>query len=144
MLYVMAGRVAHPRRPQEPSRRRVTFRLPEDLTQGLRVLANQTAFVERVLRDALGHVCPLCQGSGHAPGARLEVSDLKALHIGRLDRPSAAQLKALVRLGRALLATELQLDAEQQGALGFRLARDHEELLRGSIPRGKSELQLTH
>jgi hypothetical protein len=121
----------------------VTFRLPADLASGLRDLANQTAFVERALREALGHVCPLCQGTGTAPGSRLEVSDLKARHLGRLDRPSAAQLKALVRLGRALLATELQLE-DEQGALAFRLARDREELLRGSIPRGKRELELTH
>ncbi len=157
MLYAMAARVTQARpghhalpaqKGREPargsSRRRVTFRLPVDLAHGLRDLGNQTAFVERVLREALGHVCPLCQGSGHAPGARLEVSDLKGLRLGRLDRPSAAQLKALVRLGRALLATELQLEPERQGALGFRLARDQEELLRGSIPRGKSELELTH
>jgi hypothetical protein len=154
LLYVMIGNVAHPgpgrgggadARARAANRRtRVTFRIPDDLAHGLRELGNQTAFVERVLRDALGHLCPLCHGSGHAPGARLEVSDLKALRLGRLDRPSAAQLKTLVRLGRALLATELELAAEQQGALGFRLARHQEELLRGSIPRGTNELKLTH
>ncbi len=116
-------------------KRRVTFRLEESLAQALRALPNQTAFVERSLREALGHVCPLCHGSGEVPGVHMTVSDLKGLP-GRLDRAAASQLKALVRLGRELMATDLELEASRGGEqLGFRLARQDELLLTGLIPR---------
>ena len=117
-------------------KRRVTFRLEASLAQALRALPNQTAFVERSLREALGHVCPLCQGSGEVPGVRMTVSDLKGLPGRRLDRAAASQLKALVRLGRELMATDLELEASRGGdQLGFKLARQNELLLTGRIPR---------
>ncbi len=117
-------------------KRRVTFRLEESLAQALRALPNQTAFVERSLREALGHVCPLCHGSGEVPGVHMTVSDLKGLPGRRLDRAAASQLKALVRLGRELMATDLELEASRGGEqLGFRLARQDELLLTGLIPR---------
>ena len=119
----------------DQTKRRVTFRLEESLAQALRALPNQTAFVERSLREALGHVCPLCHGSGEVPGVHMTVSDLKGLP-GRLDRAAASQLKALVRLGRELMATDLELEASRGGEqLGFRLARQNELLLTGLIPR---------
>ena len=124
---------------------RVTFRVGSDVVEALRRLPNQTAFVERSLREALGHICPLCHGSGDAPGVHLSVSDLKRQSIGRLDRASAAQLKALVRLGRQLLATQLELDpAGGEAGLLFRLAREDQLLLSGVIPSGRSELALSH
>ncbi len=117
-------------------KRRVTFRLEASLAQALRALPNQTAFVERSLREALGHVCPLCQGSGEVPGVHMTVSDLKGLPGRRLDRAAASQLKALVRLGRELMATDLELEASRGGdQLGFKLARQNELLLTGCIPR---------
>jgi hypothetical protein len=55
------------------------------------------------------------------------------------------QLKALVRLGRALMATDLTLQADSGGtSLGFRLARQDEELLAGTIPGGGTEVALSH
>ena len=125
-------------------RTRVTFRVGSDVADALRQLPNQTAFVERTLREALGHVCPLCRGSGDAPGVHLSVSDLKRL--ARLDRSAAAQLKALVRLGRQLLATQLELNAPADDASGllFRLAREDQLLLSGIIPSGQSEVALKH
>jgi hypothetical protein len=124
----------------------MTFRLPADLAGALRRLPNQTAVVERALRESLGRLCPLCQGSGEAPGVHLQVSNFKELPIGRIDRAEAAQLKALVRLGRALLATQLEIAPSREGAgeLGFRLARDEELLLSGRIPRGRVGLDLRH
>ena len=66
----------------------------------------------------------------------MTVSDLKGLPGRRLDRAAASQLKALVRLGRELMATELELEATRGGEqLGFRLARQDELLLTGRIPR---------
>jgi hypothetical protein len=125
-------------------KQRATFRLDADLLDALRQLPNQTAFVERALRDALGRVCPLCEGTGEVPGVHLNVSNLKSLQTPRLDRSAASQLKALVRLGRQLMATELALEPSSDEQLGFRLAREDQLLLTGRIPRGKREVTLAH
>ena len=125
-------------------RQRVTFRLESELVAALRQLPNQTAFVQRVLREALGRICPLCDGSGEVPGVHLEVSDLKNVRHPRLDRTAAAQLKALVRLGRQLMATKLYLEAGDGEQLGFRLARDDQLLLTGRIPRGAQDVTLAN
>lgn len=136
MLYVMQSR-----QPKQ----RMTFRLERELAQALRQLPNQTAFVEDTLREALGRICPLCQGSGQASGVHLSVSNFKSLPKLRLDRSTAAQLKALVRLGRQLLATRLQLDpSEDDFGLDFRLAREDQLLLSGRITQGASGVRLTH
>lgn len=127
------------------AKRRVTFRVDPELAAALRQLPNQTAFVESALRDALGRLCPVCAGSGEVPDVHLAVSNLKKLAGRRLDRVTAAQLKALVRLGRQLLATDLELGpSADDGELEFRLARSNELLLAGRIPRGHSELTLAH
>jgi len=126
-------------------KQRVTFRVDPELAATLRRLPNQTAFVERVLREALGRLCPLCEGTGEVPDVHLSVSNFKDLPVRRLDRSAAAQLKALVRLGRALMATELKLQAEIGGSgLGFRLARQDEQLLVGTIPGSGTEVTLAH
>jgi hypothetical protein len=126
-------------------KQRVTFRVDPELAAALRRLPNQTAFVERVLREALGRVCPLCEGTGEVSGVHLSVSNFKDLPIRRLDRSAAAQLKALVRLGRSLMATELKLQADTAGnRLGFRLARQDEQLLAGTIPGDGTEVSLAH
>ena len=70
----------------------------------------------------------------------LSVSDFKRqLASGGIDRAAAAQLKALVRLGRQLLATELELDehGSRLGRLGFKLAREDQLLLSGIISSGQ-------
>lgn len=120
-------------------KQRATFRLDESLLEALRTLPNQTAFVERTLARALGQLCPLCRGAGEVPGVHMNVSDLKRLPgRQRLDRAAASQLKALVRVGRALLATDLELEAEREGEqIGFKLARANELLLTGRIPRSR-------
>ncbi len=107
-LSVQQNAVQMQRPLQKKNRKqRATFRLEPELAAALRQLPNQTAFVESVLREALGRLCPLCQGTGHASGVHLHVSNFKGLPIRRLDRSTAAQLKALVHLGRQLLATQL-------------------------------------
>ncbi len=127
------------------AKQRVTFRVDPELAASLRHLPNQTAFVERVLREALGRLCPICAGSGEVPDVHLVVSNLKKLAGRRLDRVTAAQLKALVRLGRQLLATNLELETSpEDGELEFRLARSNVLLLAGRIPRGHSDLTLAH
>ena len=126
-------------------KQRATFRIDPEVVALLRRLPNQTAFVERVLREALGRVCPLCEGTGEAPDVHLSVSNFKDLPVRRLDRRGAAQLKTLVRLGRELMATELQLEAlPSSGRLAFRLARHGEQLLVGTIPGDMGEVQITH
>ena len=126
-------------------RTRVTFRLSGDVAEALRQLPNQTAFVEHAVREALGQVCPLCHGSGAAPGVHLSVSDLKRQPIRRIDRETAVQLRALVRLGRQLLATQLKLESTgAKSGLEFRLAREDQLLLSGIIPPGQFDLALKH
>lgn len=125
------------------NKQRVTYRLEPELAAALRQLPNQTAFVERTLREALVHVCPLCHGTGEATGVHLTISDLKRSPVGRLDRAAAARLRALVRLGRQLLATELALEpADAPAELAFRLEREDQTLLTGRIPCGTTELEL--
>ena len=125
-------------------KQRVTFRVEPELAAALRRLPNQTAFVEQVLREALGRVCPLCEGTGEVPDVHLSVSNFKDLPIRRLDREAAAQLKSLVRLGRELMATDLRLQAVGDAQLAYRLARDGEELLAGTIPGGATQSALRH
>ena len=126
-------------------KQRATFRIDPELVALLRRLPNQTAFVERILREALGRVCPMCEGTGEVPGVHLSVSNFKDLPVRRLDRTRAAQLKTLVRLGRELMATDLQLAAlPGEGQLGFRLARQGEDLLVGTIPGDTDEVRLAH
>ena len=143
MLYMVPSDVRSPRRGD--GKTRVTYRVGGDVADALRQLPNQTAFVERALREALGHVCPLCHGTGEATGVHLSVSNLKRQPIQRLDREAAAQLKALVRLGRQLLATELELNSTgHDSGLLFRLAREDQLLLRGVIPTGQTKVALEH
>jgi hypothetical protein len=127
------------------AKQRVTFRIDPEIGALLKQLPNQTAFVEQVLREALARICPLCAGSGEVRDVHLAVSNLKNYAVGRLDRVRAAQLKALVRLGRQLLATNLSLEpSRDDGELEFRLARADELLLTGRIPRGNRDVTLTH
>ena len=127
------------------SKQRVTFRLDPELSGALRHLPNQIAVVERVLREALGRLCPLCEGRGEVADVHLAVSNFKKLAFGRLDRDAAAQLKALVRLGRQLLATNLELEpSPTEGELEFRLARADELLLSGRLPRTHTDYSRPH
>jgi hypothetical protein len=124
-------------------KQRVTFRLEPDLVRALRRLPNQTAFVEAALREALGRLCPLCHGAGAVREVHLAVSDLKNLPGSRLDRSAAEQLRALVRLGRELLATALEIEAAEGAAeLDFRLAREDQVLLAGRIPRHAGAVEI--
>jgi len=130
---------------KQGNKRRMTFRLEPELAAALRQLPNQTVFVEEVLREAMGRLCPLCHGTGQATGVHLNVSNFKSLPMRRLDRSTAAQLKALVHLGRQLLATQLMLEpSDEDQGLAFRLAREDQLLLSGKIPRGKPEVRLAH
>ncbi len=134
LLYMMA---------KGANKQRVTYRLDPELAVALKQLPNQTAFVERTLREALSQVCPLCHGTGEASAVHLIVSNLKSCPVGRLDRAAAGRLRALVRLGRQLLATELALEAtDGPSELAFRLAREDQTLLTGRIPCGATELEL--
>ena len=134
MLYSMA---------RAANKQRVTYRLEPELVVALRQLPNQTAFVERTLREALTHICPLCHGTGEATGVHLSVSDLKRSPVGRLDRATAASLRTLVRLGRQVLAPELALEpAGTEPELAFRLEREDQILLTGRIPCGRTDLEL--
>ena len=112
---------------------RVTFRLPSDLADDLRELPNQTQFVEAALREALGVACPLCQGSGRLQSRRLQISNFRRCALPRLARESALELRRLVRVGRQLSATDLELEGASPGGVHFVLTRDREVLLTGKL-----------
>src|SRR5262245_2773501 len=113
---------------------RVTFRVAEDLAESLRELPNQTQFVERALRAALGRTCPTCDGSGRVASSDVRVSNFRQAALPELTRESALQLKELVQLGRQVAATKIRLDRRPgEPALGFVVERGHTVLLRGSI-----------
>lgn len=114
---------------------RVTFRLPQDLADDLRELPNQTRFVETALREALGVACPLCQGSGRCQPRRLTVSNFRRGALPTLERGSALELRRLVRVGRELSATSLELERSAPGGVAFVLTRQGEVLLTGQLER---------
>lgn len=113
---------------------RVTFRVSPDLAEALRVLPNQTAFVEEALRGALGRTCPACAGAGRVHWKTVSVSDFKRASLPRLDRGGAIQLKGLVRLARELGASKLDLDKRSHArGLEFALSRGDDVLMRGTV-----------
>lgn len=112
---------------------RVTFRISPELAESLRDLPNQTLFVERALKEALRERCPACGGSGRKSDRDLRISNLRAERIPALSREAALHLKGLVSLARHAAATRVELRRAQQGAVGYRVTRGDEELLRGEL-----------
>ena len=115
---------------------RVTFRIAPDLAAALRTLPSQTAFVEIALREALGRTCPLCNGRGRVSAARMRVSDFKQARLPRLGRQAALRLRDVVRMGRRVGATDLELVSAERDTLAFRLSRRDELLCRGQLRAG--------
>jgi hypothetical protein len=126
---------------------RMTFRLADELATELRKLPNQTEFVEAVLREALGATCPTCQGSGRVPASGPTLPNWRSANLPRLDRETALQLKALVRLARELAATNIALESislegDRAHALRFALKRDEDALLEGRLIEGRTEFTM--
>ena len=125
------------------NRTRVTFRIDPKLATALRQVPNQTRFVERALKDALGKSCPLCRGTGRLVGGALRVSDFREAALPKLDKAAAVPLKGLVRFGKRMQATELELEAKHgDGDVEFRIARDEETLLSGRLDTNDGALHL--
>jgi hypothetical protein len=121
---------------------RVTFRVAKELANALRELPNQTDFVERALRDALGQACPVCEGAGRISARSIRVSNFRASALPQLDRGSALQLRGLVQLARKLAATNLELSAgTRKHEVGFVLARAGDVLLRGKVTSTSTSLE---
>lgn len=113
---------------------RVTFRLDPVLATALRELPNQTDFVERALRSALGRTCPLCEGTGRISLPWVRVSNFRVAKLPALDRGSALQLRGVVQLARRLAATALDLSVGQRSReLGFAVLREGDVLVRGTF-----------
>ena len=122
---------------------RVTFRVDPRLADALRQVPNQTRFVERALKEALGKSCPLCRGSGRVVGASLRVSDFRSASLPKLEKAAAAPFKGLVRFGKRMQATDLELGARPGSAsVAFRIARDDETLLSGRFDPAGGALHL--
>jgi hypothetical protein len=100
---------------------RVTFRVAGDLADALRVLPNQTQFVENAVRDALGRRCTACDGTGRLDVARLRVSNFRAAGLPPAERQTAVELRRVVRLARELAATRVEL-SRTPGRRGLRFA----------------------
>ncbi len=111
---------------------RVTFRVAPDLAKALQRLPNQTAFVEAALHDALARTCPLCDGRGRVKAAVLRVPHFRRARLPRLTPEAGRRLREIVRLGKRVHATDLDLRHDKTG-WRFRLARSHELLLAGRI-----------
>jgi hypothetical protein len=111
---------------------RVTFRVSPDLADALRELPNQTAFVERALRQALQRPCPVCAGTGHVAG-ELAISDFREAKLPRIGRSAALQLKGIVALAKRSGATRLELTDAGGGSLGFHVAQREAVLLKGTL-----------
>ncbi len=121
---------------------RVTFRVAEELAEALRNLPNQTQFVENAIRDALGMACPVCSGSGRVPG-RVQVQDFRQLGLPTINRATALQLKAVVRLARRVAATEVGLTRSRQGqGLAFEVRRDRDVVLSGQVRDGTTSMNV--
>ncbi|HEY6722789.1 MAG TPA: hypothetical protein VI197_02125 [Polyangiaceae bacterium] len=112
----------------------MTFRLPQELADELRELPNQTRFVETALREALGFACPLCEGSGRWQARRLTISNFRRRGLPVLERAGALELRRLVRIGRQLSATALELEPSAPGGVAFVMTRGREVLLTGQLP----------
>lgn len=125
------------------NRTRMTFRLEPELAQILRALPNQTRFVETALKDALGQECPACGGTGRVLGGSLRISDFKEAALPRLERNAAVPLRELVRFGKRVMATSIELvaNAEEQD-LEFRIAREEQTLLCGSLNSTSGDVRL--
>lgn len=125
------------------NRTRVTFRVDPKLAAALRQVPNQTRFVERALKDALGKSCPLCRGTGRLVGGALRVSDFREAALPRLERAAAVPLKGLVRFGKRMQATDLELEGRPGGQdVEFRIARDEETLLSGRLDTNRGAVHL--
>ena len=112
---------------------RVTFRVAPELAESLRHLENQTQFVEHALREALREKCPTCGGSGRVSERGVRVSNFRAKALPQLDRETAFQLKGIVALARRTAATNIELESQRGGALGFVVARGADVLLSGTL-----------
>jgi hypothetical protein len=42
----------------------ITFKVDENLAQALGAMRNKSDFIRRAVLDALGNVCPVCNGTG--------------------------------------------------------------------------------
>jgi hypothetical protein len=107
-------------------KQRVTFRVAPDLARKLQGLPNQTLFVEAALRDALARTCPLCDGKGQIDRGRLAVTNFAHAKIPTLDAESARRLRQIVRLGRRIHATALDV---RHGAAGWQFSLKQRERL---------------
>jgi hypothetical protein len=102
------------------------------VADALREVPNQTRFVERALRDALGRRCAVCDGSGRVPRRAMRVTNLRRAAVGPLGRDGALRLKQIVRLGREAAATRLDVTGDHD-RLAYVLRRDERVLLEGAL-----------
>ena len=48
----------------ETNAKMITFKVPNDLEEAMKGIANRSEFIRNAVLAALGNLCPLCKGSG--------------------------------------------------------------------------------
>ena len=73
----------------------ITFKVDEDLMEIMRDVPNRSEFIRRAIINALGTVCPLCNGSGMlTPNQRRHWEDFATAHS--IERCSKCNENVLV------------------------------------------------
>lgn len=122
-------------------KKRMTFRLPNDLARELRQLPNQTRFVEEALREALGMECPACAGTGRIPASLPSLPNFKDAGLPRLERGQAIQLKYFVELAGQLGVRRIEISEDPTGGLTIELMRAEAPMLKATISGANSRLE---
>jgi hypothetical protein len=60
----------------------ITFKVNADLLKAIKDIPNRSAFIRKAIIEALGSVCPLCNGSGMlTPNQKRHWDDFSADHL---------------------------------------------------------------
>jgi hypothetical protein len=60
----------------------ITFKVDEDLLEAIKDIPNRSDFIRKAIIEALGSVCPLCNGSGMlTPNQKRHWDDFSADHL---------------------------------------------------------------
>jgi hypothetical protein len=60
----------------------ITFKVDEDLLKAIKDIPNRSDFIRKAIIEALGSVCPLCNGAGMlTPNQKRHWDDLSADHF---------------------------------------------------------------
>ena len=68
-------------RPMKKKQEIITFKVDQNLLEAIRHIPNRSEFIRTAIIEALGNVCPLCNGTGMlTPSQKLHWNDFAADH----------------------------------------------------------------